>query len=371
MTTARDAVWIEHQDTWSNCARCKLVDDRLLTAPQKGKFPTQVPMPGTLGTCQDPGNILPLPTYPVALMLSYPDMRQERYRCMWANVQIDTKLWSYQIQTLLNAQYIIGPKNLPFDLREVPVFSALGCRPINHRDIRNTLAPAAGPTSSCRPRWVAELRMIDPQLVIAFGHHAFVALFPKKSKRDDFNQAVGEVRTFEVEGVRGPLTYDAYIAPDVSEVHSEARPEHWSTPFDFTRPEARTKDHVQDLRWHLVRSMWIAHVLHLNRESMGEDLKLPTNPAWGRVLTGSNLYHDTKASIVDSAKAVNERVQRMDCIERSDQDVRRALSGEIAPTEDQLEKTRSTYAFSRPVRVSERRARQMEKEAEEARGGES
>jgi len=227
----------------------------------------------------------------------------------------------------------------PYERQLIPYISALGCRPVNHKDPTKVQKPNATMNKSCRPRWQAELRLIDPVLVMVMGHHAFSACFPKKPKKGDYLSAVGSVLPFTLPGATGDITYCAYVAPDPYETILNARRSEWTSPFRYAPPQSLAKNPVAGLRWHVYRGLLFAKVLETNREKV-RDFEVPETltHAWLKMATAESQFYGKIDNVISAVAHQEELIRRTTALEMSELDVRQALSGEIeTPTKRDID----------------------------------
>jgi len=349
--TDKNQLHREHVVGWRHCIRCKLAECRLEERPRQEKYQAAVPIGGTMESCHDFEDISsPIPKSPVVILLSHPDLVQERWANLWGNLQTPKREWPPQVGALLNSFGALQGR-VPYTPEHIALVSAFGCRPMNYKDIRKTNPPTAEVIKACTPRWLAEVRMADPYLIIAMGHHAYASVMPRKMTKDDYIKSLGEVLSLTIPGARRPVTYGVYIAPDPNDVAISARRDQWLKPWSQKPPRSETKEPVAALRWHLARGLWLARVLEGGRDRPLTDEE---HANWKRINTTMTKAQGSKEDVMSAVKYVAAKVERSSAIELSDQDVRRAMAGQATAPETAEPKT---YTFIPEVRVTSRRQR--------------
>jgi uracil-DNA glycosylase len=284
----RQAAWDTHCGAWMNCMRCKLADIRCSEKASEEKFPGLVPMGCSPAAFDD--DLAPVPWHrDVVLMLSGPDPRQERYGNYSGN-DPGEPLGSQNMKTLRRCLERLEGRT-PYELEDMFVTSALGCRNVNFNDYRKMLKPTKTVLTPCTPRWQAELMFVDPVLVIAFGHAAYAACNPRQAKAMHYHAHMGESFRMGIYHPRVDVNYDVYVAPDPWDVYHDSRGDQWSAEFSFTRPELPAREPVDNLTWHLYRALWTADTIR--RARAGE----APHAEWEEVLSATNKWHDEKTDV--------------------------------------------------------------------------
>lgn len=331
MTTddGRAEAWQGHYKAWRHCLRCKNADWRCHHDPDINKRATPTPMAGSLKTYTNWRKPKIVNQFPVVLLLPFPDSVQSYYASPVGNVKDNKEEWSPQLHALVSVWGDLEGK-LPYDLAEIPIVFALGCRPVNWRRTRDVVGPSQTILSSCRRRWQEQLLMIDPALVISFGHWGHATLFPNEMKKGDYSDSLGEVKTFSIPSPKGSVSYPAYIAYDPYVVADRARNDQWTRPFSALPTSSSAKHPVEALRWDIWRACWLGKVLELS--SHGE-FTLPSVDEgldeWVSMVTALNDFYDGRDHVTDAVSQVEGYVDYLTKVETSPQNVRLAQLGEI------------------------------------------
>jgi hypothetical protein len=313
----RYEVWKEHTRTWTNCLRCRLADARRLSDTEKGVRPTNVIPARTLKN--DPREVIP--RSPLYLLMPCPDLVQEYHTDVYGRTAPGEEEWPPQIRALWNVWDAIEKAcgSYPYDIDDVPIGFAVGCRPMDFTDVRKRADPNQGILKACRPRWQTEIKLADPVMVIAFGHHAFASLRPTDIKKGKYSKAIGEIVPFTVPGVRGEITYTAYIAPDLYEVADNAQPIQWKKPFTKMPTHSPVREPVANLRWHVWRALWICKAVELGRQGVA----LPDLPSdFMDMVHSVNSFYDGGETVTKAVSAVHAHVDDLRETEMSKADVR-------------------------------------------------
>jgi hypothetical protein len=266
----------------------------------------------------------------MAFVLPFPDEVQSYWASPVGNLDLEEAHQSPQIRTLLEVWGTLKER-MPYGLEDVPIVFANGCRPVNFHRPREVVPPSGSVLASCRRRWQAEIRIIDPAMVVAMGHWAFAALWPDKQKKSNYTAAIGEVLPFEIPTPRGPAQYLAYVATSPWEVDRYANDRQRNAAWTGIPPYSGVREPVEALRWHLFRAAWITKVMELS-DAAG-DLSIPAPGEggldWSFMVRQLNVFYDCRDDVSGVVSAVMEHVEYVNQTEESDQNVRLAQIGDI------------------------------------------
>lgn len=311
MDDHRQRLWEEIRVAWALCLRCPLAEWRCLNDPDKRKAPTLVP-PAYAFDEEDP-DIAP-GRKKVVFLLSHPDPVQEEAHLLGGE-QVSG---SPSLQALYRTFDALGGDS-PISLEECGLVSALGCRPASFSTPRRNRTVTTTMVVPCSPRWHAEVRLFDPDLIVCLGHGAYAAVRPKDASPTAYNTQMGEGFDVIVPGPHGEMTYAAYVAPDALIAANRGTSEQWAQPFRFKPPLRPSADPVEFFRWHVWRALCIADFVH--KTSEGE----PPHPSWGVMLEALRSHHDTRRSVQEVLEENTRWAEQVRELEMGPKNVRRAM----------------------------------------------
>lgn len=287
----------EIAEHWRHCLRCKLADKRLENDPGRGKAASEVP--GFAGDIEQDRS---------TLHILYPCPDPEQYEFGNVNGSFSTEVLS-RSHFLLQMTWAMLAEHLPFDWEELTFSFALGCRPVNFEDPRKIMAPKQEWLKACAPRWQAEVKVADPDLVLLCGRHALATV--RRDLATKFNDYVGEVVPFVVYGKHPPLHYVGYVAPSPEDIVTNTHKAHYTLDGWNFGPQA---NHVRQpfhyWCWHVLFAAWLARTL---RQLRSKDPITPDTSLWGDLVDKFGEFYDTQHSI----RAVLERIKLEVSVETS------------------------------------------------------
>ena len=327
VTDAKDRqdIYDDLKHHWEHCLRCPLADVRCKIDDDKEWVTAPVPFMVDGKSWDD--TVCP-DTSKLHFLLSIPDHYQWQSGKI-AGVTSPTALVNSPNRLIVQQPFYDLKDILPFGLEDTTIGLSFGCRPINFKNPRKVSKPKQQVIKACKARWVTELLLADPQLVMVCGRHALASI--DKTKKTKFYRYVGEVIEFQVNGLHGPVTYWGYVAPDPEQVFYQTRDEGFDiSQWDRKPVSSRTLDPYYDWCWHIRMATWIAELLHRLRNKIPFDSDMRQ---WSRLVRELNNFYDETTPVAELVSRVQNEIN----LSKIDpEDLRKAIDGDGEEEDDLL-----------------------------------
>jgi hypothetical protein len=198
---------------------------------------------------------------------------------------------------------------------------AIGCRPTDYTNTSSLLKPSATFINPCTARWVTEVALMDPEMIVVMGHHAYVALNShnaqviaasgrarnssedaRTTKISAYNSDIGEMSKLLIE-INGEIKYyPVYVAPDILTVSLHARADQWQAPFSGKPTRVPIKEGPAHIRWHL----FVASVLvdEITARKNGQNYH---SNGWASLLRAWEEYYEDMDEVLNRAESMYDQ----------------------------------------------------------------
>lgn len=353
--------WVEHWQQWRHCVRCRLANWRLRSVENRLKRPTPVPIASAAAMRVDSADYRPPTPYPWAILLSYPDDVQSFYATVHGNANAARSEWSPQISSLYK---LASERPQIYSLEQTPITFAQSCFPVNWKRTQDAASPSKQLINACRTKWVVELALCEPRLVLVCGHWAFAAAFPDTPKKTDYHKSIGECLPLTLTVGEIKVQTHAYITVSPLTAFSNSTRAQWQN-VELRPPRSALLDPVGQLRWDIYRAQLLCHALETGKIPSSGD---PWANEWRNMVLSLNEHHDAKASVVDAVHALQNKMRRIHEAESSTTHARDLQSGRVSP-DDVPAHLRVADIFSRKAdwarKLAEEEADELESESDD------
>jgi len=331
-----DDLWNRHVDTWKNCGRCRLREWRLLIDPTKAKQATSVPfgmdfnsipiLQAELDYLKSVHSAHSLLHYPrprrcrMVALLPCPDRGQELISNLFGSGYEGSSV-SEQLLVVHDCAEKAQGMGVGISPSDWGISVAIGCRPTDYTNTSSLLKPSATFINPCTARWVTEVALMDPEMIVVMGHHAYVALNSHnaqviaasgrtRNSSDDarttkisaYNSDIGEISKLLIE-INGEIKYyPVYVAPDILTVSLHARADQWQAPFSGKPTRVPIKEGPAHIRWHL----FVASVLvdEITARKNGQNYH---SNGWASLLRAWEEYYEDMDEVLNRAESMYDQ----------------------------------------------------------------